>query len=179
VGEAMSTVMGIDLGIAKVAYSLWRDGVLVETHAMESHHPLRTIQLLELSDDIYEAGKFTGPDYVFIEDVLIGNNRKYSLQLAQSLGAVLSSLGLLSLEQPLDVHLVNVSTWKKDVVGSGNASKEDVRNYIHEIHSAYAVSCGSDQDRYDAACIGYYGHLIADRAEALLEAVRSVPRSAG
>ena len=80
-------VMGIDLGIKKIAYANWQDGRLVEADAWESQADLRHMQLMDLGDTIYEAVKYTEPDHVFIEDTLVGNNVKYSIQLAQVMGA--------------------------------------------------------------------------------------------
>lgn len=173
----MTRVMGIDLGIHKVAYALWDDGpTLLGAEAYEAQVTLRPEsrprELMDIGDFVYEAAHHTKPDYVFIEDTLIGNNRKYSIQLAQVMGSVLSSLGLLATEQEVEVFTVNVSTWKKQVVGNGNASKSLVKNYIDVVHSAYAVLCEGDQDRYDAACIGLYGLSVHDRARVLTAAAR-------
>lgn len=170
-------VMGIDLGIKKVAYALWaqvydEEPTLLGAEAYESHAPARHTQLHDLGDWVYDAVHHTKPDYVFIEDTLIGNNRKYSIQLAQTMGAVQYGLGLASLEQELEVFTVNVSTWKAQVVGDGRASKTSVKNYIDVTHSAYAVVCEGDQDRYDAACVGLYGLSVHDRARVLLASSR-------
>ena len=168
----MTRVMGIDLGIRKVAYALWarvydEEPTLLGAEAYESPEPSRPQQLRDLGDFIYDAAHHTKPDYVFIEETLIGNNRKYSIALAQTMGAVMYGLGLHQTESDLDIFTVNVSTWKKQVVGNGNASKTLVKNYIDVTHSAYAVVCGGDQDRYDAACVGLYGLSVHDRARVL------------
>ena len=167
-------VMGIDLGTRKVAYSLWEDDVLLCTEAYESQAGDRPTQLMDCADFIYEAASNLGPDLVLIEDTLIGNNRKYSIKLSQMMGAVMYTLELArrSGDGYYDILTVNVSTWKKDVVGSGKADKEAVRNYLWSYDSAYSALCGHDQDRFDAACIGYYGLLLSRRAETLLEEAR-------
>lgn len=157
-------VMGIDLGIRKVALAVWEDGVLVSTEAYESKHPDRGQQLLECADIVWESIHHDPVDIVWIENTLVGNNIKYSLSLTQMMGAVLLRLAEMQQERDLGVYLVNNKTWKKDVVGNGNADKNTVKSFIQEMDSAYAVLCGSDQDRYDAACIGYYGVLVADLA---------------
>jgi Holliday junction resolvasome RuvABC endonuclease subunit len=157
-------VMGVDLGIAKVACSIWENEELVETQAVDmSGITERTRQLSQLSRYIRREVDYHDVELVVIEDILIGNNRKYSIKLAQTMGAVLAGL------EHLDVIPVNVGKWKKEVIGDGHASKEAVRNYLLERDSAYADLCGSDQDRFDAACIGYYGVILSDRAERLAE----------
>lgn len=164
-------VMGFDLGIHKLAYSVWDDDRLKHTNAYDaSVISWKHWQLWYMHEHVGSLLRNFEPDLVVIEDVLIGNNRKYSLQLAQTLGAVLTAVGqeheAMGWAEPI---LVNVGKWKKEVIGDGHASKEAVRNYLLERDSAYADLCGSDQDRFDAACIGYYGVILSDRAERLAE----------
>lgn len=161
-------VMGIDLGIHKVAVAVWEDGVLLGTDAYETVG-LRHDELMNISDFVYCAVKDSEADHVFIEDTLVGNNIKYSIQLSEAKGAILSSLGLYCTEHYLGVYLVNNKTWKKDVLGNGNADKDKVRIWVDGQGSEYSLLCGDDQDRYDAACIGYYGTLIAERAGVLAD----------
>lgn len=159
-------IVGIDLGIKKIALSYWEGDILKWTDAYESSSSYRPQELLDVGDFAYDTLKHGGEtDYVFIEDTLIGNNRKYSIALAQTMGAVLASLALLQAEDYFGIYTVNVSTWKKEVLGAGNASKDTIRDYIYSSHSAYSVLCGSDQDRFDAACIGYYGVKLSLRAK--------------
>ena len=112
----------------------------------------------------YNVAIFGQADQVWIEDTLVGNNRKYSLELTETKGAVLGRLGGIP---NLDVRMVNVATWKKQVVGDGHASKDAIRDYIHVTHGAYAPLCGDDQDLYDACCIALYGQQIRSIATGL------------
>lgn len=155
--------MGVDLGIHKAAWSLWEDDILQSTEAYASSGH-RATELEEIGAKVRVAAELLRPDAIWIEDILIGNNRKYSINLAQTMGAVLASLGAKWADKTL---WVNVATWKKEVIGNGHAKKEDIQNYIYTQDSAYSVLCGHDQDRFDAACIGYYGYIISKRAEAL------------
>lgn len=155
------TLMGVDLGISKIACFVpgeTPDGRVHETIKTVS----RSMQLLGLSTFVHTMVELHGVDQVWIEDTLIGNNRKYSIQLTEVRGAVMASLAL-----HCDVQLVNVATWKAQVVGDGHASKDAVRDYIHVTHSAYAALCGENQDLYDAACISLYGLQIRQRATGL------------
>jgi Holliday junction resolvasome RuvABC endonuclease subunit len=157
-------VMGVDLGIRKIAYSVWDDWLLTHTEAFTHEGNSRGEELEEVSNFLTDAVRLHQVDHVFIEETLLGNNVKYSIQLAQMMGACLANLHLVTLDMTLGVYTVNVSTWKKEVLRNGNASKDLIQKHITSIDSAYAVLCGYDQDRFDAACIGYYGTLIADRA---------------
>lgn len=153
--------MGVDLGIHKIACF-----VPGETPAGQAHETVKTasraVQLLGLSTFVRNMVELHDIDQVWIEDTLVGNNRKYSLELTEVRGAVMASLALLA-----DVQLVNVATWKAQVIGDGHASKDAVRDYIHVTHSAYAALCGENQDLYDAACISLYGRQIRERASGL------------
>ena len=160
--------MGIDLGIRKIALAAWHDDVLVQTEAWESPAGHRANQLADLAMYAMGFAAMWEPDYIFIEDTLVGNNVKYSLQLTEVKGAVLAVLGpMMRLTALKGVIAVNNKTWKKEVLGNGNASKDMVREYLYSRDSAYSVLCGNDQDRFDAAAIGFYGYIVATRAESL------------
>jgi Holliday junction resolvasome RuvABC endonuclease subunit len=156
--------MGIDLGTRKIAISLFIEGELVDVYVYEAGvGALRGRQLAEVASYTHDIAVGYEIDHVWIEDVIIGNNRKYSLQLAQVLGAVLSKLNSLA----VDVRLVDNKAWKKAIVGNGNATKDDVKGYIDTHHPAYALLCSADQDLYDATCVGLYGLDIVDKARHL------------
>jgi Holliday junction resolvasome RuvABC endonuclease subunit len=155
-------LMGVDLGIHKVALFGW-DGhnpLAVAWEASDSFP--RALQLHHLAGYVRDIASTFDVDVVWIEDTLVGNNVKYSIQLTEVRGAVMAALA-----SSADVRLVNVGTWKKDVVGDGHANKDSVRDYIHVTHGAYAPLCGDDQDLYDACCIALYGRQTMERAENL------------
>lgn len=156
------TLMGVDLGIHKVACFVPGDQPGAHVLQLDDTPLARAYQLLELSSFVHDVAVLHQVDQVWIEDTLIGNNRKYSIQLTEVRGATMAALAT-----HCDVQLVNVATWKAQVVGGGHASKDEVRDYIHVTHSAYAALCGSDQDLYDAACISLYGRQIRERASGL------------
>ena len=88
------TLIGVDLGTRKVAAAVFSDdGRLVAAEAHQTPEWLhRGHQLLELGRFVHDLALFHDADHVWIEDVIVGNNRKYSLQLAQVLGAVMAGL---------------------------------------------------------------------------------------
>lgn len=89
--------------------------------------------------------------YVFVEEPVVAGARniRTSLQMAQVCGVVLSVL---------NGQVVPVSTWKKAVVGKGNASKEDVKEWLSNIQHRYPEA--KQQDHVDATCIRIYGETI-------------------
>lgn len=160
------TVVGIDLGVSKIALVCITQGEQT-ADAYHAEPGTRDAQLLALAGYAHDFAILHDADSVWIEDVIIGNNRKYSIGLAQVLGAVLAELGQVRLHNGCDIRTVDNKTWKKTLIGNGNASKDDVRNYITEVHPVYAALCGQDQDLCDAACVALYGRTILDRARTL------------
>jgi Holliday junction resolvasome RuvABC endonuclease subunit len=165
------TLVGFDLGVHKIAGSVFTEGdagfTLYRAEAYETDAKERDVQLMELAAFAYHMCTFHDADSAWIEKPIIGNNRKYSMQIAEVYGAVLSDLAMARMQGGLDTRSVDNKVWKKEVLGSGNASKDDIRNYIHDVHPAYAAFCGDDQDRYDATCIGVYGLGVLERAQFL------------
>ena len=49
------------------------------------------------------------------------------------------------------------ATWKKVVVGRGNAAKEDVAAWLAAFRPGLFERCAASQDRVDAACLALYG----------------------
>jgi Holliday junction resolvasome RuvABC endonuclease subunit len=161
-------LIGIDLGVHKIALACFTNDALVWADAHEApREQARDLQLRELASFASEIATLHGAESVWIEDTIIGNNRKYSIGLAQSMGAVLSAMAQLRLSQGLDTRVVDNKTWKKDVVGSGNADKTAIKHYIDVTHPSYAPLCGADEDLYDAACVGLYGLATMERASHL------------
>jgi len=167
----VTIVIGVDLGIRKIAAAVWHDRdqqELVWTGAYTAEAVSRGYDLKLCGEWISSVAgeqllltRDTDEElYIFIEMPLIGNNRKYSMAIAENYGAVLSALAIYR-----NVFGVNVSEWKKQVIGKGNAGKEDVVNHISVVNSSYSAICGYDQDRYDAAAVGLYGVLVAARAD--------------
>ena len=161
-------VLGIDLGIRKIACAALDGEALVHAEAYEVDAELpRDLQLRSLAAYAHDAAQLANADSVWIEDTIIGNNRRFSIRLAETKGAVMAGLSSLRLQHGTDIRLVDNNTWKKVVVGQGHATKDQVKDYINVSRGAYAPLCGDDQDLYDAACIGLYGATILERAEHL------------
>jgi Holliday junction resolvasome RuvABC endonuclease subunit len=157
-------LVGIDLGIHKLALACFTGNTLIDARVVTSDAAQRDVALREITMAAHVlCSAVWDADAIWVESPLVGNNMKYSLALAETNGALLASLAQLRM-RGCDIRSVNVSTWKKEVVGKGNASKEQVSNYIVATHPAYAPFCDGDQDLTDAACIGLYGLRISSRA---------------
>jgi Holliday junction resolvasome RuvABC endonuclease subunit len=86
--------------------------------------------------------------HVFCEEPLALKNGRTTRQLALAAGAIWAA------HMDLDIwwHWVDVSTWKHQIIGNGNASKQMVALWLNRQHIAYP-----DQDFYDAHCLALYG----------------------
>jgi Holliday junction resolvasome RuvABC endonuclease subunit len=156
-------IIGVDLGVRKVGLAMFSGQDLISAYAFEADSNItRDLQLGEVAGFVHDFALMHEADAVWIEDTIIGNNRKYSIRLAECKGAVMASLSRM--RPGLDVRLVDNKAWKKKVVGNGNASKDQVRDYIDVTHPAYAPLCEGDQDLYDACCVALYGLQITEQA---------------
>ena len=99
--------------------------------------------------------------HVFCEDNIALRNPKTNILLAKTTGAVWQAA------QDFDLfwHWVPISTWKMEVVGNGNASKEDVKTHA-ELLGFY----NDVEDFNDAFCIRQYGAQRLAKAGAFAQA---------
>lgn len=101
-----------------------------------------------------DMGKIDG---AYIESPVVGRGgvRSTMVQCFTS-GAIQGAL----YEAGVWSQVANVSSWKKRVVGKGNATKEEVAEYLRLRWSAIYRSAEGNQDLIDASCIAIYGQHI-------------------
>lgn len=160
-------IAGIDLGkhrVSVVTYLLTSENEvqLKDVTSVLVHPTVRGRELHTLSKAVVGVSDSQQLDYAFIEEPLVGRGIKASMEISQTAGAILATLSAAGVH----TELVNVGTWKQQVVGKGNAGKQDIKVYLDENHPKYAERCGS-QDEYDAACIGLFGVETIRRARAI------------
>lgn len=97
-------------------------------------------------------------DQVYVEaPVLAGvKNVQSTIKVAAAYGAVLAAIN----STRAVTHEVPVALWKVATVGKGNASKDDVGDWLHVQHPSVHRECAGDQDLMDAACIALYAELM-------------------
>lgn len=103
--------------------------------------------------------------HAFVEAPLVGRGgvRSTMVQCFTS-GAIQGALSGLG----FTTQVANVSSWKKHVVGKGNAKKEEVAKYLRLRHPALHAASGGNQDIIDASCIALFGRqLLRQRVDAL------------
>jgi Holliday junction resolvasome RuvABC endonuclease subunit len=150
----VTVVVGIDVGMSKASFSVWNEDKLelLADHFVNANYR-RSYALRVLAEKISTSLGPWYPDHVFIEQNLVGNNVKYSINLSQMVGAIAAEMD----RNEWPVEFANVSAWKKSIIGKGNASKEDIRVWVDQGYPEYTASCDGVQDRYDAFCVGLYG----------------------
>lgn len=156
---------GVDLGGRKAAVSIFVDGEMTNVADLTVPKSARALELRTLAE--WSFGYLKVCDLVMIEEPQVGRGVRASLQVAQTCGAVMATLGGTPWSHRSD--WVPVATWKKEVCGKGNLDKKAVATWLESSHPAYAALCGANQDRIDATCIGLYGVLLHERAASLAE----------
>ena len=121
----------------------------------------RDVALQEMSDDLtsfFRAQKiaFDSGVRLYVEAAVVAGARNIqaTIGIAETVGMVLS-LGF-------PATLVPISSWKKRVVGKGNATKEDVEEWYRSTGGTL-----QGQDFYDAAALHAYGVQDLDTADKL------------
>jgi len=164
-------VAGIDIGGRQLAVSIFAVHLkvgkleLMDKHLAKVPQRNRAWELYNCVEDLHLVPIWPAVSYFFIEEPLVGRGVRSSLQLAQMAGALIYSLGQRNLGA--FTELVPVSRWKGRTVGKGNASKEDVKDWLKSTHPGYAAACGDSQDLIDATCIALYGAEIVAQSRSL------------
>lgn len=96
--------------------------------------------------------------FAYIEAPVVGRGgvRTTMVQCFTSgaIQGVLHGLGFVT-------EVANVSSWKKRVVGKGNATKPEVAEHLRLRWPSLYARTGGDQDLIDACCIALYGRELA------------------
>lgn len=99
------------------------------------------------------AGVCPGPFHIFCEEPLSLQNGKTTRLLGLTAGAIWAA------HLPFDCYWywVNVATWKREIVGNGNATKEQIQEWVRSRGWDFA-----EEDWFDAFCIRELGKRIVN-----------------
>ncbi len=169
VGSAL-TVMGIDPSSRKIAAIGHTDdlGWFSQTWSVPTKVKERCVVLHEFVEpyaQFVSSLVVHGPVWVFVENPVVGRGGPHATIVQAQVQGLIMGLSMDSGAQA--VYPVNVQTWKKAIVGKGNASKPDVAAWLGAHRPALADMAGDDQDLVDAACIALYGIDVIQRGEQL------------
>lgn len=158
----MRAIFGLDPSSKKIALAVSVNGnapilyarMLPNDNALACLHAYRFVRKM--------VGKYVkrGVEvYLFIEEPVVGRGGARST-IVQSLvqGGMLAGAASAGAE----IHKVNNSSWKKKVVGNGNAGKPQIKEWVrtHWPH-LYDLADG-DQDCLDAGCILKFGMTVIE-----------------
>ncbi len=154
-------VLGIDASASKVAFvGMFGDDFFVRDYkklGKSGAEACSAARAKTLMAWVEAKKRWPGhPIAAFIESPIVGRGGiRSTIVQAYTSGSVQGTL--YGLEVP--VGLVNVSSWKKHVVGNGRASKSEVASFVELRWPSIHEEAAGSQDVADAACIAYYGIL--------------------
>lgn len=143
----MATI-GVDLGVRHIAIAKFSNEQLF----LKFYETPKSTRWDELNNLREVLDFYTGiRDTTWIEEPPLAGirNVRTLVQLNQTAGA----LAITS----APAFFVPVSSWKKQIVGKGNASKEEVSAFLKNEYPRHFDSCQENQNLVDAVCIALYG----------------------
>jgi len=150
----MKRVYGIDVSTSKIAIARLVDSDfdVVEFQARGRSWEAR-LAILYKEFFSYVEKELTPDDFVCIEDIPMVQNRQGLIKLVHAL----AMCRVVFFHHDIDCFPVNVSTWKKDVVGDGRADKDKIKMMALQI---FGKRVGKySQDSIDALMIAKWGQL--------------------
>jgi len=145
-------IVGVDLDSKKIAIAIFDDSKFTSYFFYHSKIKNTQERIFDLYDEFGVIIKGISPNKVYFEDSLYIQNFKSSKVLSEVLG----NCKLVCRLAQIPFGVVSNKTWKKIVIGNGNATKEDIKNFVL---AKYNDKFDEDepQDIFDAIGIGLYG----------------------
>ena len=159
----MIPIYGFDLSSRKVAMCTL-DGSDVSKHIVATTKlSSRGEELCRIAAGVRRFFENVMPGFVYIEAPVVGRGGARPTILQSQVDGLLQAHAVQFGHH--GVYSVNNKTWKKAVVGNGNASKDDTRAWLEVAHPVLSALCGDDQDLVDAAGVALYGRGVITRSE--------------
>tara|TARA_R110002020_G_scaffold67742_2_gene177708 strand:+ start:769 stop:1221 length:453 start_codon:yes stop_codon:yes gene_type:complete len=95
-----------------------------------------------------ELSKINQVEFASIEAAIFIQNPKTTIAIANVIGAAWAFL----LEQSINTAIIDNRSWKKTIIGKGNSSKDDIKQFAIEKWGDKFP----EQDYADAACIALW-----------------------
>ena len=95
-----------------------------------------------------ELSKINQVEFASIEAAIFIQNPKTTIAIANVIGAAWAFL----LEQSINTAIIDNRSWKKTIIGKGNSSKDDIKQFAVEKWGDKFP----EQDYADAACIALW-----------------------
>ena len=145
----MEATIGVDVGVRHIAIARLDGNGKFMTYLYEVPKTNRWDELNRLRDLLDTYVNLS--DTVWIEEPPLAGMRNVRtvVQLNQTAGALMINPGRS--------YFVPVAKWKKHVVGKGNATKDEVAEFLKKSFPNLYKQCDGDQNLIDATCIALYG----------------------
>lgn len=154
--------IGIDPASTKVAFmALYGDAYMVEVHQrLGKSGGQSCANAWHVTKQFVEAVRVAFPDtkiVATIESAVVGRGGvRTTMVQCYTAGAIMGALH----DEGIVTQIANVSSWKKRVVGRGNATKEDVSKWLRLRWPDFFSATRGNQDLVDATCIALYGQQV-------------------
>jgi Holliday junction resolvasome RuvABC endonuclease subunit len=162
----MTSVIGVDPGVRKVACVDLSCLLWTYESPPEGQRPGVCFDVFQAVLSFFSGQREDAA--VFVEEPVIGVNRRVAMHQGQIHGVVLAAAlqsGITS------VYSVSNTAWKKETVGNGKVKKSDCLEWLRKQEPTLAEKCEGDDDLCDAACIAIYGTRVLSRAGQLAHRV--------
>jgi len=109
------------------------------------------------------------PEAVYIEQAVYLQNVKVTL----TIDAVVNGVRYACIDKNIPYFIIDNKSWKKDVLGNGNSSKEDIAKFSKtkwgDKFNKFSKTKWGDkfktQDEMDACCLAYFGYRRLNKGE--------------
>ena len=143
-------VVGIDIDSRKFG-AVMIDGKLITDYFYLSLCKNVDDRIAELYDEVEKLLILWSPDKVFIESPIYIQNFLTTQAISETVGNCKSICRI----HKIAFETVPNKTWKKEIIGNGNCSKEDTKKYIIDKYPKFGKD--KEQDVYDALGICLWG----------------------
>lgn len=144
-------IIGIDPAARKLA--IWTGVFSVFKKLPMDDAQACGISFRELSSVLTDLSTPVKPHVIYMESSISRGNPRAGIVQAHAVGALLAAAA----EFGVEVRRVDNMTWKKRLIGSGRAEKEDIAQYVKGREPSLYDACDGNQDLMDALCIYWYG----------------------
>lgn len=160
------TILGGDFSTNKLAVvcegwdTTWVKAIMLPPKASM---PQKTYAAYQGMSEFLGTVNLTADRHAFIEAPIVAGARNLQTTIKQAMVSGGAQTALI--EWGFTVHLVPPASWKKEIIGKGNARKEQVGPVIQQVwRSVFEIASG-DQDILDAASCCLYGISMVRRSE--------------
>ena len=146
----MSRIVGIDIDSRKFGIVCIDKGFYIGERFHLSLCKNVDDRIAELYDEIERLLIMWAPNKVYIEEPIYIQNFKTTKAISETVGNCKSLCRI----HKIAFETVPNKTWKKEIIGNGNCSKEDIKEFIIK---KYPKMKYKEQDVYDSFGLALYG----------------------